>query len=187
MRSSITLIQYEHGVIRQVMECLNELIRREMITAYERQGIEIYHFLVKYLDSFHHRKEERFLFPFACRVSDKLADKMKSLLMDHRKTRALLKSLGSTLKQNGVEDFGLFNITAQNLIEHVNKHMENEEKYMFPQMEESLPIDEDQLLSQKYHEFTLANFGDKFLGKSEEFALRMQNEIMGPGHRKEIV
>jgi hemerythrin-like domain-containing protein len=187
MRSSITLLQYEHGVIRQVMDCLNELVRRELTTDYERQGVEIYHFLVKYLDSYHHRKEERFLFPFACRVSDKLGDKVESLLKDHRKARALLKSLGTTLRQNGIEDSGLFNINAHDLIEHVNKHMENEEKYVFPQIEESIPIDEDRLLSQKYHEFTLANFGDTFLGKSEEFALKMQNEIMGPGHRKEIV
>jgi hemerythrin-like domain-containing protein len=58
MRISVTLLSYEHGVIRQVLDVLAEIVRTSSIDKHFDHVVEIVDFLDSYMDKFHHKKEE---------------------------------------------------------------------------------------------------------------------------------
>ncbi|MFP4170924.1 MAG: hemerythrin domain-containing protein [Methanomassiliicoccales archaeon] len=178
MRVAITLLQYEHGVIRQVLDCLGKAAREDgkHISLFP----DISTFLTEYMDEFHHGKEERFLFPFM-RDFDLMPDAVDDLLEDHRKARELIGAMGECIEGDEVTDPREYMARARELVEHVTLHVQVEENSVFPRIEESISIEQDQKLYEKYDHFTTRGFGPDFQKKNEDFSFYLQDKIMGPG------
>lgn len=185
MRFSVTLLQYEHGLIRQVIDVLAEMVKRQDMEKHRRQAISIVRFLDEYVDKFHHPKEERFLFPAGARAVGGMKDEVERLLLDHRKARAMISKMK---RQAGQADKPLakeFAPTARQLIDHLVTHIRHEEDLVFPRFEEALSMEEDEKLAMDYAKFA-QGFDPEFVRRAEDFAVKMQDEVLGPGYYEGI-
>lgn len=187
MRVSITLLQYEHGVIRQVIDCLKEIVERDLIDKHGRAAVEIHSFLVEYMDGFHHRKEEGFMFPLVSSKSGNIVELVEGLKKDHEMARNILSEVEGGLVNGEIIDREGFLSSGARLVEHITQHIQVEEDRAFPKFEEALTLDEDGDMSKQYEEFTLKEFDENFMIRSEDFAFRIENEILGPGYYEGIV
>jgi hemerythrin-like domain-containing protein len=176
MSIALTLLSYEHGIIKQVIDVLKEVVERQNVEQYKTHMAEIVHFLDVYLDQFHHAKEERFLFPTVITASALLSDEIPRLIREHQHAKDLLKKMASEIKQ---KETSRFSEASQELIEHMTSHINKEEGTVFPRIEEILTPEENKRIRGEYSDFN-KHFGPEFYRKSEEFAKRVQEEILGP-------
>ncbi|MEM0449937.1 MAG: hypothetical protein QW520_08980, partial [Methanomassiliicoccales archaeon] len=79
MRGSITLLQYEHGIIRQVIDVLGEMVKKDNLKKYTDQTVKIVDFLDVYISKYHHKKEERFLFKKVSSLSAEISRGVREL------------------------------------------------------------------------------------------------------------
>jgi hemerythrin-like domain-containing protein len=187
MRVSITLLQYEHGIIRQMVDCLKEIIDKQLLEKHRESAIEIHSFLTEYMDGFHHRKEERFIFPLATERSHELKEIADRLFNDHERARDLLKRMGSAIDEEIIKDEEEFMTSAGELVDHITQHIREEEDSAFPSFENMITVEEDQDLADRYSEFTILEFDEEFPLRSEEQVFRIENDVLGPGYYDGIV
>ena len=186
MRVSITLLQYEHGVIRQVLDCLKEIIENNTLDEYEKVAVEIYDFLSEFMDGFHHRKEEGFIFPFVSKKSNEAASIADSLIRDHEKARKFLAEMKQAVTSSFLSEKSNFIVAGRNLVRHLTDHIKEEEESAFPIFEETLTVEEDLDIYTQYEEFVLAEFDADFMRRSEDRAFKIENEVLGPGYYEGI-
>jgi hemerythrin-like domain-containing protein len=187
MRASVALLSYEHGVIRQVLDVLGEVLKANSTEKYMDQVIQIVDFLDYYMDKFHHKKEERFVFPVATRSAPALKPEIDRLVADHRRARRLLRTMIDETRREGVKDLARLSKSSQALVEHVTSHIQKEESSIFPAIEEAISIEDDIEVYDKCMEFTRERFGEDFHQKNEKFSFRVQDEVLGPGHYGGVV
>lgn len=186
MRASVALLSYEHGVIRQVLDVFGETLKRGITDRCERHAVEMVEFLDRYVDKSHHKEEERFVFPSAVRSSPSLDSTVEDLIKDHRRVARLLKALASEIKGGSIAGSKKFSDKGRSFVEMVTQHVQKEENFVFPRIEEALTIDEDADVYRKCEEYVLKKFGPNFIRESEEFSFRIQNEVLGPGYYQGI-
>jgi hemerythrin-like domain-containing protein len=93
MRGTITLLQYEHGIIRQVTDVLSVMVKQGTLAKHQRQVTRIASFMDSYVTKMHHQVEERFLFKTAMAMSAVLAKGARALMDDHAKVNGLISRL----------------------------------------------------------------------------------------------
>jgi hemerythrin-like domain-containing protein len=182
MRISITLLQYEHGVIRQVLDCLKEIIENETLDENERIAVDIQDFLSEFMDGFHHRKEEKFIFPTVSEKSEDMATVTGSLLSAHEEARRHLDEMKQTINNSSISDRSVFIVAGRDLVKHVTDHINEEEGSAFPLFEEAISADEDIDIYAQYEKFVLDEFDVDFMRRNEDRAFRIENEVLGPGY-----
>jgi hemerythrin-like domain-containing protein len=182
MRACVALLSYEHGVIRQVLDVLGEILKEDHTEKYMRQVIEIFEFLDSYMDRFHHKKEERFVFPAAMESAPSLEPDIDGLLADHRRARRLLKTMLDETRHEGMKDLARLSRSSRAFVEHVTNHIQREESSVFPRIEDAISIEDDIEVYEKCMEFTRDRFGEDFHQINEKFSFRVQDEVLGPGH-----
>jgi len=173
---ALTLLSYEHGILRQVIDVLKEAAEGQNVEKYMARMAEIVRFLHVYMDQFHHGKEEQFLFPTVITVSALLSDEIPKLIREHQHAKGLLKTMASEIKQ---KDTSRFYEASRALVEHMTSHINKEEGVVFPRIERMLTPEENRRIRREYSDFN-KHFGPEFYRKSEEFAKRVQDEILGP-------
>jgi hemerythrin-like domain-containing protein len=186
MRVSITLLQYDHGVIRQVLDCLREIFENNVLEEYERVAVDIHDFLLEFMDRFHHRKEENFIFPSVSKKSDETAGISDSLIRDHEKARRFLAKMKETISDRSISDKSSFIEAGKNLVRHVADHIKEEEERAFPIFEEIISVEEDIDIYTECEKFVLAEFDADFMRRNEDRAFEIENEVLGPGYYEGI-
>lgn len=183
MRLSIVLLSYEHGVIRQVIDCLAEVLKRGEVEKFWNLLSESDDFLNQYMDSFHHGKEERYLFPF---VKKNLShdDQVERLVREHERARDLLERMSSALSDRALDEYEEY---TDLLVRHTVRHIDFEENILFPDVEEEMPMEEDQSIYGKYEQFLAENFEEGFAEKAERFSHRIQDKVLPPGYFEDVV
>ena len=177
MRISVTILQYEHGIIRQVLDVLAEVIRSERTEACSKEVKEILHFLYEFGDRFHNTKEEGLFFPVVLEEFPDFTEKVESILVEHRLIRALFEDSIHALDD---KNWNLLDETGLILVKHMIALVENEENHLFPTIDEFLSFDIDECLNQSYSQF-LSRFGEDYHQKAELFANDIQDRLLGPG------
>jgi hemerythrin-like domain-containing protein len=186
MRISITLLQYEHGVIRQVLDSLKEIFENDALDEYEKVAVDIHDFLLEFMDGFHHRKEEGFIFPSVSKKSDETARIADFLIRDHEKARKFLAKMKQTLNGWSISDKSSFIEAGKNLVKHVTEHIKEEEESAFPIFEEIITVEEDIDIYTECEKFVLAEFDADFMRRNEDRAFEIENEVLGPGYYEGI-
>lgn len=182
MRGSVTLLQYEHGIIRQVTDVLAEMVKRGSFTKHQRQVVKIADFLDSYVSKYHHQKEERFLFKTASRLSSDLSSGAKDLMDDHVKVDELIDRLRKLSKRKGAYNDGTLDHVAKELVERMTSHIRREEDAYYPKVEEAISMEQDAEIMEAYEEFSLSRFDSSFVRQSEDFAVKLQDDVLGPGY-----
>jgi hemerythrin-like domain-containing protein len=184
MNAAIMILQYEHGVIRQVTDVLDAILQRSDLGGNHEHLMQIQAFLWNYVDHFHHQKEERFIFSEAQGISDTLAKDTKSLKGDHEKARDILKRMDENLTAeifNERQD--VFQEAASEFVKHITDHIQYEENVFFPGFEKQLAPEKRGPITQQFKDFLEKEFGgDAFYTENERFSFKIQNEILGPGY-----
>jgi hemerythrin-like domain-containing protein len=184
MRISVTLLQYEHGIVRQVLDVVGELLRTHRASKHVPELKEILDFLEQFLDRFHHAKEEMFLFPAAAEECPKLVETLEKLKKEHVQAR---KMMHQALK--AIEDGDLVRAEerARALVDHMTVHITEEENQVFPVVENFLQLETDARLHAQYERFMVQKFGKSYYQVAEEFANDVQDRLLGSGYFKGIV
>ena len=65
--------------------------------------------------------------------------------------------------------------------DHIIAHIEKEENSVFPKIEQALAQPEDRRIYIKFEEYA-NRFGAGFYKRSEEFAKKIQNEVLGKNY-----
>ncbi len=177
MRISVTLLQYEHGILRQVLDVLAEVVKGDRAAAKRDDVKELLDFLYEFVDRFHHAKEEEFFFPVVREQFPRFKEEIDGIYDDHVKARGMLDDALKALDEN---DWPAMADACRSLVRHMTAHVELEEDRIFPPVDESLPLEMDERMNEGYQDF-LHRFGDDYYQKSEYFANEIQDRLLGPG------
>jgi branched-chain amino acid transport system ATP-binding protein len=183
MRISVTILQYDHGIVRQVLDVVGEVIRTHRAAKHLPELKEAIMFMEQFLDRFHHAKEERFLFPAAAEECPKVIATLERLMKEHAKAR---KMIHEALKALDEGDVSTFERQARDLVDHMTVHISEEENQVFPVIEDCLQLETDALVHAQYEKFMNKGFGKSYYLVSEEFANDIQERLVGPGFLKGI-
>ncbi|HUT27820.1 MAG TPA: hemerythrin domain-containing protein [Methanomassiliicoccales archaeon] len=183
MRISVTILQYDHGIVRQVLDVVGELVRTHRAPQHIPELQEAVAFLEQFLDRFHHAKEELFLFPAAARECPKIAETLEHLKKDHAEAREMIKT---TLKVIKADDVETMEEEIRKLVDLMTVHIAEEENQVFPIIENELQLETDANIHAQYEKFTDKEFGKGYYQAAEEFASDIQERLLGPGHFKGI-
>ncbi len=177
------MLSYEHGVIRQVVDCVAEVLKREEEEKFWELLVASDDFLNRYMDEFHHGKEESFLFPY---VKSNIShdEDVGKLLRDHEKARDLLKKASVALSEENLDEYREY---TDHLIRHVVRHINYEENEFFPEVEEEMPFKEDQSIYESYETFMKENFEENFAEEGEKFSYRIQDKVLPPGYFEDVM
>ena len=186
MRGTITLLQYEHGIIRQVTDVLGEMVKQGTLAKHQRQVTRLASFMESYVTKMHHQVEERFLFKSAMAMSSELAKGARALMDDHAKVNDLISRLKLLSSRKQAYEDGTLAFVAKELVDNMTQHIRHEEDVYYPKMEEALSMEKDGELLTAIDEFTRAKFDREFMRTSEDLAIKLQDEVLGPGYYQGI-
>lgn len=178
MRILTTLLSYDHGILRQALDVLADIEERGTWEQHRHVLPEMEDFLQRFMDQYHHGKEERFLFPAAAAGSDRLKTFIPDLVDDHRKAKAFADAFGRDLAawdKKGLQS------NAHDLVAHMRGHIAEEEDFVFPEFETALDAERDMEMFEASQRFLEENFGASFQQDMEDFANRLQDQVMGKG------
>jgi hemerythrin-like domain-containing protein len=179
MRVSITLLQYDHGLIRQVIDVLGEAVKQRTVEKYLEEMKEIVGFMEKFMDGFHHRKEELFLFPAAVKAGYISEADRDDLVSDHDEARRLVASMHAALL---IKDFTSFYRDGKKMADHMLSHIREEEDTIFPKIEERMSPEEDMVINKQFEDFLSQRFSEDLYPATESFANWVQDKVLGPGY-----
>ena len=180
MKVSITLLSYDHGILRQVLDVYKDIAEKESIKSNRQIATEGVEFLLMFMDHFHHGKEERFLFPAAICADPEHTDDLQQLFEDHRTARLLAEGMLSSVRSDG--DEAVFYENAKKLVEHMTAHIRKEEDTVFPGIEAKMDEDEDMRVYKHFENYTMVNFKEDIYPSAEAFAARFQDAVLGAGY-----
>ncbi len=186
MRATITLLQYEHGIIRQVTDVLNEVVKQGNLPKHRRQITRIASFMDTYVTGLHHQVEERFLFKTAMTMSADLAKGARELMNDHAKVNGYISRLKQLAARKEAYEDGTLAFVGKQLVDSMKQHIRHEEDVYYPMVEEAMSIEVDADLVGAIDEFTKSRFDPDFLRTSEELAIKLQDEVLGAGYYQGI-
>jgi hemerythrin-like domain-containing protein len=173
------MLQYDHGLIRQVIDVLGEICKRSLVERYLEDTKEIMGFLDRFMDKYHHGKEEKFMFPSAVRNKVMTQEGMDHLLREHEEARVYIRQMDEALKRGRMP---VFYEQAKKLVEHMTHHIKDEENNFFPRIEEGIDSDEDMRVYKEFEAYQLSCCGEDFYKVTESFAQTIQDDVLGPGY-----
>ncbi|HUL39387.1 MAG TPA: hemerythrin domain-containing protein [Methanomassiliicoccales archaeon] len=182
MRATITLLQYEHGIIRQVTDVLGEMVKQGTLAKHQRQVTKAASFMDSYVTRLHHQVEERFLFKTAMAMSMELAKGARELMDDHARVNGLISRFKQLSARKEAFSDGTLAFVTKELVESMKQHIRREEDSYYPKVEEALSMEVDADLVMAIDEFTKSKFDTDFLQASEELAIKLQDEVLGAGY-----
>ncbi|MDD1772345.1 MAG: hemerythrin domain-containing protein [Methanomassiliicoccales archaeon] len=183
MRISVTLLQYDHGIVRQVLDVIGEIVRTHRTSKHMAEMKEMIDFLEQFLDRFHHAKEEKFFFPAALEECPKMTETMNRLVEEHRQARRMIVMALDAVASG---DVSKVEERSRELVEHMTRHITEEENHVFPAVENDLREDTDLRIREQYDHFMEEGFGSDYYQTAEAFANEIQDRVLGAGFFKGI-
>jgi hemerythrin-like domain-containing protein len=180
MKVSITLLSYDHGILRQVLDVYKDIVEKGSIEKNRQIATEGAEFLLMFMDHFHHSKEERFLFPAAICADPDHTEGVQNLFEEHRTARMLAEGMLSSVRPGG-SDAEFYDKTGK-LVEHMTAHIRKEEDVIFPNIDAQMADEEDMRIYKHFEDFTMNSFKEDIYPSAEAFASRFQDAVLGAGY-----
>ncbi|MDD3398350.1 MAG: hemerythrin domain-containing protein [Candidatus Methanomethylophilaceae archaeon] len=176
MRISVTLVQYEHGILRQALDVLDETVRNNSEDHMDDVK-ELISFLHEFVDRFHHAKEEQLFYPVIVKEFPRFQEEVDGIYAEHQHAREQFQLVERALEEG---DWDSMASAASELVHHMTSHVQKEEDGIFPVVDDELSLPLDEQLNQAYQVFT-SEFGDDYYQRAEMFANDIQDRLLGPG------
>ncbi len=176
------ILQGEHRVIEQVLDCLEKLIAdtdrdSKLDSGAARQMID---FFRGFADQCHHGKEEAHLFP-VCEQRGFPAPQGPTAVMraEHEYGRSLLKGMQSALDaaaQGNRQAVKAFSENGRQYLEFLREHIRKEDHCLFPMVDDVLTDEDQKALVKAFdkveHEKMSSGAHEKFLKIANDLASR---------------
>ncbi len=178
MQIFTTLLSYDHGILRQVLDVLGDIAENDTWEQHRGALPEAVDFLQRFMDQYHHGKEERFLFPSAPPGEERLREQVDDLVAEHREAKTYADSI-----EKGLEDWDvdLLRDNVSGVVTHMRRHIQEEEDVVFPEFGRVLDPELDMPMYEEAQRFMEERFGASFQADMEAFANRLQDRVMGKG------
>jgi hemerythrin-like domain-containing protein len=177
MRIVTTLLKYDHGILRQVLDVLDDMATEGTFEQHRSIMPQVANFLLKFMDQYHHGKEERFIFPVATTGPPGVAGMVSDLFDDHHKARALGLAIADDVAAWNPSSLAT---SCRELAAHMRHHIKEEEDIVFPGVDKLIG-DKDIDVYERIDAMTVQLFGKGYPKEEEDFANRFQAEVWGPG------
>ncbi|MBI0583181.1 MAG: hemerythrin domain-containing protein [Methanomassiliicoccus sp.] len=178
MKIVITLLSYDHGILRQVLDVVSDMAAEASFDRYRDFLPEMSDFFLTFMDRYHHGKEERFVFPLSAGGTEELKAMMPDLYEDHREAKAFALAIADNIAAWDTEALAK---NCIGLAAHMRHHIREEEEEVFPAFEGLLDGDKDLETFEISQTFVKENFGEDFPSRAEDFARRLQDRVWGEG------
>lgn len=169
---SVNIIKNEHRNLAAVLYSIEQLV--EEIEQGKQANLSVFHGLFTYIDRFlnryHHPKENDFLFPLVLKRSADSQSLIHELGQQHKQGESLfidmLKAL-SAFEFSGANEFPLFRDAVRCYAEFENRHIEIEEQQLIPLAQQCLTEDDWQEINDAFAANEDPMYGNHW---SEEFS-----------------
>ena len=178
MQIFTTLLSYDHGILRQVLDVMGDIAENDAWEQHRDALPEVVDFLQRFMDQYHHGKEERFLFPAAPPGEKRLQEQIGDLVAEHREAKAYADAIGKGLED---WDVGALRDNVNGVVAHMRHHIQEEEDIVFPEFNRVLDPEKDMPMHEESQKFMEERFGASFQTDMEDFANRLQDKVMGKG------
>lgn len=178
MQIFTTLLSYDHGILRQVLDVLGDIAENGAWEQHRSALPEVVDFLQRFMDQYHHGKEERFLFPSAPAGEERLREWIDDLVDEHREAKAYADAIGKGLEEWDVD---VLRDNVNGVVAHMRHHIQEEEDIVFPEFGRVLDPEMDMPMYEEAQRFMEERFGASFQADMETFANRLQDKVMGKG------
>jgi hemerythrin-like domain-containing protein len=178
MQIFTTILSYDHGILRQVLDVMSDIAENDSWDQHRDALPEVVEFLQRFMDQYHHGKEERFLFPAAPANDERLHEQIDDLVSEHRQAKAYADAI-----EQGVRDWNV-SILRENVngvVAHMRHHILEEEDIVFPAFGRVVEPEIDMSMHEGAQAFMEERFGASFQADMEDFANRLQDRVMGKG------
>lgn len=156
------------------------MVKHNSMKKHQNQMRHIVKFLDEYVDKYHHGKEEKLLFPMAVKRSKELVPEIARLVSEHGAARANITKLKTMVAIEAAYTDGSLSVVSKEVVDSMTRHIRHEEDVVYPKIEEAISLDDDLKLIAKYERFNL-DFSPDFARLGEEFGVKLQDEVLGPG------
>lgn len=178
------ILMEEHRVIERVLYALEKaagrLNRGEDV--YLRFFIGTSVFIRDFADNCHHKKEERVLFPALIEHGlAKDSGPIAVMVAEHEAGRQLTQRLRQVTERLQAKDTHARELVVQCCLEYVTllrKHINKEEKVLFPMVDKLIPADEQEQIIKVFDLFHSEDHGEEFHEKYYGFANRLVQECV---------
>ena len=142
---------------------------------------EIIEVINEFSDKCHREKEEKILFPFLKDIKENgKIDFLCQLLMEHVTARELIRNLSELTNKfhQGKKARKKISKVAHTYIKHMRKHIQTEEKVLFPWINKVLTPDDHVLLIKKFEEMNQEEYKsglyENYVSKIEDLEKQLQ-------------
>lgn len=178
MRIMITLLSYDHGILRQVLDVVSDVATEGTFDQHRDIMPEVSQFFLDFMDRYHHGREEKFVFPAAADSPERIKAMIPELIDEHRTARSFALAIADNVAD---WDTGPLGQNIKDLAAHMMHHIREEEDFVFPGMEGALEGDRDLDIFEQSQAFIKEEFGEDFTKRAEDFANRLQDKVWGEG------
>ena len=174
--SLFTQLAHDHTVLREVLGSLKAIVEEGRQSEFMDMMPGAVDFFQRFMDEYHHHKEERFVFPLIEYTSQEVRDLLPDLLGDHRRAKDLADSLANALQSEDIRRFGQ---VAVQLYDHMDEHIGEEDRDVWPALKAVVPAKRAEAAFIDANNFFDRQLGTDFTGKMEKFALELKAKVEG--------
>jgi len=174
--SLFSQLAHDHLVLRTVLGSLKTIVEKDRYSEFEDQLPKAVEFFQTFMDGYHHHKEERFVFPLIQYASQEVRDMLPDLLGDHRKAKDLVDSLASALQVGDIRYFGQ---VALQLYDHMDEHIGEEDRDVWPAMKNTIPVKMSETAFIDANNYFDRELGEDFIARMEKFAMELKKKVEG--------
>ncbi len=182
---SVNIIKKEHRNLAAVLYSIEQLV--EEIEQGKQANLSVFHGLFTYIDRFlnryHHPKENDFLFPLVLKRSADSKPLIEELDRQHKEGETLfidmLKAL-SAFEFSGKNEFPLFRDAVHRYAEFENRHIDIEEQQLMPLAEACLTEDDWQQINEAFTANEDPMYGNHWSGEFSALFDKLIKELPAP-------
>jgi hemerythrin-like domain-containing protein len=172
--SLFTQLTRDHTILKAALGSMKIIVQAERYSEFKDELPLIVDFFQKFMDEYHHHKEERFVFPLIEHSSQELKNLLPDLLGDHRKAKDLADSMASSLHSGDMKRFGQ---AALQLYAHMNEHIGEEDRNVWPGMKATVPADLSEAAFMDANSFFDRQLGGDFASRMEAFTMAIWGKV----------
>jgi hemerythrin-like domain-containing protein len=167
----------DHETLKQVLGSANLMVENGSLEQNRSELPEMVDFFIKFMDQYHHGKEERVVFPMAENAHPAVKSQIPQLIAEHRKAKEYADQMKAALDNN---DLNAFAVAVKSLVPHMYNHMGREDAFIYPIMLDmfSDPNKDLELLG-KQEAFIKQEVGMDYLNRSYYYAGHLQRTTLG--------
>lgn len=172
---ALSIIQAEHRNLGIVLMCFETLVHN-IEDKNKKPDIQLFrailHYIEDFLQSFHHPKEDDYLFPALVHRYPAAKELVQELKDQHQHGVELTKTLKealSTYDSKGATAYPNFRDAADNYIRFERKHAYKEEEELLPLAREYLTSEDWEPIDRAFSDHDDPMFGDKSIQQYQQF------------------